>query len=530
MRVGIYARYSSELQSKHSIEDQIALCRDRAKSENWTVVGTFTDYAISGATAQRPGLNALMEAARENKIDIVISEALDRLSRDQADIATLYKRLVAWQVPLFTLSEGEISELHIGLKGTMNALFLKDLAAKSLRGQIGRAREGRAAGGIPYGYKVVREIDANGEVRRGGREIVEEQAETIRRVYREFVAGRSSIAIAKGLNADGIPSPRGGQWNPSTIQGHRGRGVGMLSNPLYVGRQVFNRHAFIKDPDTGTRRARMKDKSDWIEADVPELAIVDEDLWNAVQEHLASMPARPTVLKRRPRRLFSGLIQCGECGGNLTIINKDRYGCMAARQKGTCSNKRTMSAPDIEKRILNGLKDQLVEPKLVEAYLTEYHDEIQRLQGDRRRKRRAATKERTDIERQIGRLVDAIAEGNAASVTAVTEKLQILEARLAELDVPEEEPPEIDWHPNAVKAHKRQLVDLQAALNKDEIARQEATNALRGLVDKIVAYPAEKRGQFDLELHGHLAAALATQKHCSVGGGRGTLRPFIKIP
>jgi hypothetical protein len=118
-------------------------------------------------------------------------------------------------------------------------------------------------------------------------------------------------------------------------------------------------------------------------------------------------------------------------------------------------------------------------------------------------------------------LGDAIAEGHAASVTAVTEKLQMLEARLAELDVPKEEPPEIDWHPNAVKAHKRQLADLQAALNKDEIARQEATNALRGLVDKIVAYPAEKHGQFDLEPHGHLAAALATQKHCSVGGGRG---------
>ena len=147
---------------------------------------------------------------------------------------------------------------------------------------------------------------------------------------------------------------------------------------------------------------------------------------------------------------------------------------------------------------------------------------MQRLQADRRRKRRVAVKERTDIKRQIDRLVDAIAEGNAASVSAVTEKLKQLEARLSELDVPEEDLPEIDWHPNAVAAHKRQLSDLQAALNADQIARQEATEALRGLVDKIVAYPAKNRGQFDLELHGHLAAALNSQKHGIVGGGRGT--------
>ncbi len=73
MRVGIYARYSSELQSERSIEDQVALCRERAKSENWIVVGTFTDYDISGATSQRPGLNSLMDAARSSKIDVVIA-------------------------------------------------------------------------------------------------------------------------------------------------------------------------------------------------------------------------------------------------------------------------------------------------------------------------------------------------------------------------------------------------------------------------------------------------------------------------
>ena len=85
----------------------------------------------------------------------------------------------------------------------------------------------------------------------------------------------------------------------------------------------------------------------------------------------------------------------------------------------------------------------------------------------------------------------------------------------------EEEPANVEWHPNAVDLYKRKVADLQAALNSNEMVRQEATAALRALVDRIVAYPAAKRGQFELELHGQLAAALNFGKHGNGGGGRG---------
>ena len=253
---------------------------------------------------KRPGIQDLIAAAKSGMFELVLTESLDRLSRDQEDIAGLYKRLTAWQINIITLSEGEVSELHIGLKGTMNALFLKDLAAKSLRGQLGKARAGLAAGGIPYGYKAVKELGPDGELIRGKRQIIAEHAVVVRRIFEEFAAGRSAVAIAKGLNADGIPSPRGGTWNPSTIHGHRGRGVGILHNPLYIGRQVFNRHAFVRDPDTSKRRARMKDRAEWVEASVPELAIIDEGLWRRVHGRLASIPARPLGQSRRDATYF----------------------------------------------------------------------------------------------------------------------------------------------------------------------------------------------------------------------------------
>lgn len=147
IRVGIYARYSSDMQTDASIEDQVRLCRERAAKEGWKVVNdAYTDHGISGASMMRPGIQMLMQHAAGGAFDLVLAEALDRLSRDQEDIAGIYKRLKFAGVTLFTLAEGEITELHIGLKGTMNAVFLKDLAQKTRRGLSGRIEKGKSAG------------------------------------------------------------------------------------------------------------------------------------------------------------------------------------------------------------------------------------------------------------------------------------------------------------------------------------------------------------------------------------------------
>jgi DNA invertase Pin-like site-specific DNA recombinase len=156
MRVSIYARYSSDKQREASIEDQVRLCEERAAREGWRVVKHYTDHAISGASLIRPGIQALMQDAQGGKFDVVLTESLDRISRDQEDIAGVYKRLRFAGVKIHTLSEGEIAELHIGFTGTMSALYLKSLGEKTWRGQSGRVRAGKSGGGNCYGYDVVR--------------------------------------------------------------------------------------------------------------------------------------------------------------------------------------------------------------------------------------------------------------------------------------------------------------------------------------------------------------------------------------
>ena len=134
MRAVIYARYSSRNQREASIEDQVRLCRKHVESQGWTYLHAYTDRAISGASPVRAGYQKLLEDARAGEFDVVVSEALDRLSRDLEDVAGLYKRLSFSCIKIITLAEGEISELHVGLKGTMNALYLKDLAQKTRQG------------------------------------------------------------------------------------------------------------------------------------------------------------------------------------------------------------------------------------------------------------------------------------------------------------------------------------------------------------------------------------------------------------
>ena len=289
MRVAIYARYSSDNQREASIADQLRICRLRAEQEGWHIIEEYTDHAISGASLLRPGIQALMSDAARGRFDLICAEAMDRLSRDQEDIAGFFKRMAFAGVKIVTLSEGEVTHLHIGLKGTMNALFLKDLADRTRRGQRGRVELGKSGGGNCYGYDVVRRVDASGEPERGVRSINGFDAEVIRRIFRDYAAGKSPKRVATELNTEGISAPTGGDWGFSTILGNARRGTGILNNELYIGRMVWNRQRFVKDPDTGKRQARPNPREAWVIQDVPELRIIDDDLWHAAKTRQAGL-------------------------------------------------------------------------------------------------------------------------------------------------------------------------------------------------------------------------------------------------
>ena len=179
----LHARYSSDNQRDASIEDQLRLCREHAEKLNWHVAESYADHATSGASLLRPGVQRLLADALAGKFAIILAESRDRLSRDQEDTAAIFKRLSLAGVKIVTLSEGEISELHVGLKGTMNALYLKELADKTRRGLRGRIEGGKSGGGKAYGYQIGHTLGTDGQLVGGDRKIDSEQATVVQRIF-----------------------------------------------------------------------------------------------------------------------------------------------------------------------------------------------------------------------------------------------------------------------------------------------------------------------------------------------------------
>lgn len=520
MRAAIYARYSSENQRDASVEDQIRLCNERIKREGWTLVGTYTDRAVSGASALRPGYQKLLQDIRAGRTDIVVAEALDRISRDQEHVAGFYKQLTFEGVKIITLAEGDVSELHVGLKGTMNALFLKDLAAKTHRGLRGRVEDGRSGGGLCFGYSVKKEFDSRGEPVRGGREINAAEAKVVNEIFSAFANGESPLAIAKRLNRSGVAGPLGKPWGPSTIYGNWRRGTGILNNELYLGRIIWNRLRYLKDPSTGKRVSKLNARSEWIIKENPELQIVSQELWDRAKVRQSTIRTRietnAGVRSERARRgtyLFSGMIRCGVCGGGFIMANTIHYGCNNARTKGTCSNKLSIRRDQLEAAVLHGLKNRLMRPDLLKEFVAEYHRELNRLRDEADAGRQAQLRELQKVDSDIRAIIESVKAGFRTD--AMREELESLEAQKlalkANLKVKVDP---VRLHPNLATVYQDKIEQLHAALN-DETTRVEASTILRQLVEEIRLVP--EGGQLRIHLTGALAQLLVLAQNKKPG-------------
>ncbi len=417
--VALYARYSSDLQNSQSIDDQFNLCRQFAERQGWKVVEYYRDEAISGASIRgREGIARLLDEAQAGRFDTLCAEALDRISRDQEDMAHVYKALRFRGIALHTVAEGLIDEMHIGLKGTMNALFLKDLAEKTKRGQCGRIEKGRSGGGLAYGY----DVSNDGEGGAGGRCINERQAIIVRRIFTAFARGETPNAIAAALNRETVQGPGGHSWGATTIRGHRVRGTGILNNALYRGELVWNRQRFIKDPVTGKRQVRLNPETEWVIKDVPHLRIIDEGLWQAVKDRQQeaerrhggvrdgvrkSREARALGLKMAPSNLYR-LLTCAQCGGEFCNVGRDRYGCAEHYRRKTCGNGKT-----VQRRVMEAaVRDILAETAMLITHHADALTNDEQMNADEQSRQMERDRLQLEkIDRRLQGLMSAIEDG-----------------------------------------------------------------------------------------------------------------------
>jgi DNA invertase Pin-like site-specific DNA recombinase len=510
MRVAVYARYSSDLQDACSIVDQLALACEHAERQGWQVVAKFSDAAISGASLHnRPGLSDLMRAAESRHFEAVLTESLDRLSRDLEDIAGLYKRLAYWGVDVMTLADGKVSKLHVGLKGMIASLFLDDLAQKTRRGQIGRVKAGRIPGGRCYGYSLLTDGDE-----RGRRSINEAEAAVVRRIFADYARGRSPLKIVQELNAEGIPGPRGGYWNASALLGSAKRRNGLLNNSLYRGQITYNRQRFVKGPSTGKRQAQANPADQWVTKDVPELAIVPADLFDAALARRAVPRGTNANFHRRAKHLLSGLIVCGSCGSRMIVRTRKGgiiyFGCSARMNRLGCTNARNIAAPEIENRVLASLRKHLLAPDVIATAIDAYRSERRRLSQQRDKSRNSMERDLGELTRKIKRIVHAIADGQAEgkeiiqSLNQLERQREALEASLGGKAVFDS----VEFHPRAADRYRQKVQDIQGALAAGDAAAAEAVTLVRDLIQRVKITPTPRGEPVAMEIAGDLAALL----------------------
>jgi site-specific DNA recombinase len=210
----------------------------------------------------------------------------------------------------------------------------------------------------------------------------------------------------------------------------------------------------------------------------------------------------------RRRFLLSGLLICGCCGGGYTIVGIDRYGCATRRSKGTCSNTFTIRRHEIEERVFAGLRERMMAPELVAAFVDEFNAELRRLAGETAAERDAAQRMLAQADRKIAGIVKAIEDGAYSSV--LKDRLALFERQKAEaaarLAAAAKTQPVLRLHPNASALYKAKLEQLGTALNDPGIAA-EAGDVMRDLIERIVLTPAD--GALKIELYGDLARLMA---------------------
>jgi hypothetical protein len=406
--------------------------------------------------------------------------------------------------------------------GMMAQMALKDLGEKTKRGQLGRVLKGRIPAGIAYGYRAA--VGGDG---RGARLIASDEADVVRRIFTEFASGKSPEAIARDLNRESVQGPAGRLWSNTTIRGQAGRGTGILNNALYRGVIEWNRCAYVKNPKTGKRVARPNPPERWERVEVPELRIVDEVLWVNVktrQETLREAMGKPSARKdgggddnaknrlneaHRPRFLLSGLLRCGCCRGPYAIIGRDRYACSTRRQKGTCDNRLTITRKEIEARILAGLKERLLAPDLVAAFVQAFQEEVRRehdtLKGERALRERKAA----ELDRKIAAIFRAIEDGlyepaMKARLTELKEEREKLKTESRAFD-----PAALDvlMHPQLAEGYRRKIERLERLLEGSE--QDEAREIVRSMIERVVLTPRPGGSGLDATLFGALAALLS---------------------
>jgi site-specific DNA recombinase len=427
-RAAIYARVSSERQAQQdTIASQVQALRARLSEEGLTLDEElcFVDDGYSGSTLVRPALERLRDQAGAGAIDRLYVHSPDRLARRYVSQVLLVDELQHCGVELVFLNrplgKGPEDDLLLQVQGIVAEYERAKILERSRRGKLHAARRGRVSvlAHAPYGYRYICKGITGGE---GRYEVCLAEAKVVQDMFRWVACERLSISkIAWRLGEQGVLSPRGlASWDHSTVWG-------ILRNPAYKGQAAYGKRRIIprlprQRPQRNSceqpRRPvswKRTSPEEWTSIPVP--AIIEESLFEAVQEQLRENKQRHRLATQGAKYLLQGLLVCSCCGYALCgsrCRGRVYYRCGGSfvhrvGKNRVCPN-RSMRGSKLEEAIWADVSALLVEPHRVrEEY--ERRLNIGKELKDASSNQRKHHMQTARMQRQISKLIDAYSEG-----------------------------------------------------------------------------------------------------------------------
>jgi site-specific DNA recombinase len=467
MVAAIYARKSTEqngvADEARSVTRQIEHAKAYAAKKGWTVDAAhiYSDDGISGAEfVKRPGFMRLMNALKPRPpFQVLIMSEESRLGREQIQTAYALQQLTDAGVRIWFYLSDQERKLDTAMDKMMASLmnFGAELEREKASQRTHDALRKKAAalhvtGCKVYGYDNHEVSGPAGERLHVVRRINRDEAAIVRRIFERYASGDEGLAtLAKQLNAEGVPPPRGDRrgWAHSCIRA-------ILLRELYRGVVVWNKTQAIMR--RGTKTSRKRPEAEWLRFDAPDLRIIPEELWERVRKKMLRMRSafartaggqlcgHPSGADLRSAYLLSGLAKCAVCGGSLVAYKRHRrdgrdlYICVFHHKRGpaVCSNDHRISQHTLDSALLHALNAVLDESMIAEA-VKRALAEIRAGQTKFPDQRLAIERQLSLVEARIRHLVEAIATGRASE--AVFDELQkqetakkVLAGQLADVD------------------------------------------------------------------------------------------------
>jgi site-specific DNA recombinase len=524
LRAAIYARRSTEEHQAESLDLQIENAKQFIARNHWELAPdcTFVDDAISRAEfKKRPGLVALLNAANDKRCDVIVTRDESRLGGDQFRTGIVIQDILDADVQLFyyfteeeVVLDGAVSKFLVAARNFAAELEREKTAQRTREHLQSKARRGLNVGGRVFGYD-------NVESREGGRRtkveyrINDQQAEIVRDIFRRYAEGQGVAGIAKELNARSIPSPHAGRrgsgsWSPSCIWA-------ILRRTRYHGLLVWGRHAKTYRGGTKVRVPLPEDQ--WVKVEAPELKIVPDALWEAVQQRMEQsrrMTGRAGSRGAKPRYLLTGYTRCSECGGPIQVSNGKSgqkvikvYGCSWYRNRGDAVCKNTVRRPvdAVDEAVVGWLKENV----LSEALVAETLREVRRRLTQRAKE---SSSEIPELEREVRRLkveaqrlAKALAttdEKPEAIVVAIAEREKRMRTLQARVEALKASPTVIGSELSVLEKEARHRLDnLREVLGRNPEEARKAVGAL--LEGPLTFTPVQTEGGKRYQIQGSIA-------------------------